>query len=987
MTTSEGHSPTSAAGFEHIADEFADGCARGDSPSVEDYCSRYPEHAAQIRNLFPMIVQMHAAAGDAAESDEFTREFGDFQLVREIGRGGMGVVYEAQQKSLGRRVAIKLLPSTNHTGGRQEQRFDIESRAAARLHHSNIVPVYGVGEHDGLKYYVMQLIDGCGLDDVIREVVRRQAAASGSAVCRSPEHGEPPGESEFAADAASWLMSETRPASDPGTGSGRSGRILRPTAIHAAEVERHRSQTSSSQTISRGSSRSGYWRNVVRLGINIADALQYAHEQGVLHRDIKPSNLMLDTKGQVWIMDFGLAKADDSADLTRTGDLVGTLRYMAPERFNGDSDPRSDVYSLGLTLYELLLLRPAFDATDRNQLIRQLTTSTPPRPRKIRPDLPRDLETILTRACQDAPAARYATAADLRDDLQCFLEGRSISARRASLMDHSVKWIRRQPVVAGLVIGVIASILLGVIGASWQWRKAVIARTAAETAQGEAEAARRETEVANASLYRQLYASDLRLAQSAVEQERRQEAVAFLSRHLPSDEHADIRGFAWRHLWHKCHQGTDLLQFEDRVNLQPAPDGTRLYALETWSAVHVVDRESLSCETILEGPWTRIVLSPDGGLLALQRGRTSAEAEDRETAWLLNTSTNELTGPLPLQLGGISGMAWAADGSALFLSGRLSDPGNGRQQYLRWDVANAEPTAHVEQLRGGYKIACQPESGAVVASRPGFLDFRDPHSLEIVNSLPVDLRDPEIKFSQSGDVVAAVGVSSHAAQILDPATGQTIHTLTGHKLAITAFALMNDGRQLITAASDASIRTWDVETGTLQRINLGHAAGIASIEPVSNHEFLSASYTGGVRHWSITPAATGDISVGNDGTPIADVKWTQDASELLIAKGDRVLRWQASGGDFAEPIICRVQSERCYPSGIAVCSDGALYIGVDGTAFGRPAGFILQRGPDELHPRVIATLPDRIAAIELAPMNAGWWRLRRRGRTARTFFA
>src|SRR5262249_41489142 len=174
-----------------------------------------------------------------------------------------------------------------------------------------------------------------------------------------------------------------------------------------------------------------FYRSVARVGLQVAEALAYAHAQKVLHRDIKPSNLLLDLQGTIWVTDFGLAKEEESDDLTRTGDIVGTLRYMAPERFSGQADRRNDIYSLGMTLYELLTLRPAFEEVDRARLIERITREEPPRPRKIDTRIPRDLETIICKAIAKEPADRYATAAALADDFRRFLADRPIHARRA----------------------------------------------------------------------------------------------------------------------------------------------------------------------------------------------------------------------------------------------------------------------------------------------------------------------------------------------------------------------------------------------------------------------------------------------------------------------------------------------------------------------------------------------------------------------------
>ena len=216
-----------------------------------------------------------------------------------------------------------------------------------------------------------------------------------------------------------------------------------------------------------------YWQSVARIGVQVADALEYAHKQGVLHRDIKPSNLLLDTQGTVWVTDFGLAKADDQQNLTHTGDILGTLRYMPPEAFEGKTDARSDVYSLGLTLYELLAFRPAFDEKERNRLIKQVTHEEPPRLGKLNRQVPRDLETIVHKAIDRTRGSATPTAGELADDLQRFLEDEPIQARRVSPTERLWRWCRRNPVVAGLAAALVLVFLLGFAGVAWKWRDAI----------------------------------------------------------------------------------------------------------------------------------------------------------------------------------------------------------------------------------------------------------------------------------------------------------------------------------------------------------------------------------------------------------------------------------------------------------------------------------------------------------------------------------
>ena len=218
-----------------------------------------------------------------------------------------------------------------------------------------------------------------------------------------------------------------------------------------------------------------YARSVARVGLQVAEALDYAHQHGILHRDIKPSNLLLDAHGMVWVTDFGLAKITSDSDLTRTGDIVGTVRYMAPERFQGRCDARADIYALGVTLYELLARRPAFEAEDRHALIRQVTQEEPRPLRQVDPTIPRDLVTIVHTAFARDPNDRYATAASLRDELERFLADRPILRGRISYTERLARWARRNPVLAGLSAALLLAIAAGTI---LSWALTIRPRTA-----------------------------------------------------------------------------------------------------------------------------------------------------------------------------------------------------------------------------------------------------------------------------------------------------------------------------------------------------------------------------------------------------------------------------------------------------------------------------------------------------------------------------
>jgi serine/threonine protein kinase/WD40 repeat protein len=453
--------------MEEAAESFVERYRRGERPALSEYTARYPELAERIRALFPALVMMEKVGslggepgpqgiGAATEGPQVPGQLGEYRLVREIGRGGMGIVYEAVQESLGRHVALKVLPLHAALAPTQLERFRREAQAAARLHHTNIVPVFGVGEHQGLHYYAMQFIQGQGLESVLHELLDlRRRGKTGEPGCVST--GSSPG-AALGGSVAQGLLSGQFVPPTVALASGNT-----PGELHAGP------DSSGSSLVVAGDdseltaqSEAQYFRSIARVGAQVAEALAHAHQQGIIHRDIKPSNLLLDTRGTVWVTDFGLAKAVDADELTQPGDIVGTLRYMAPERFQGVTDARGDVYGLGATLYELVTLRPAFDDTDRLRLMKRVSQEAPAPPRRLDPRIPRDLETIILKALAKEPGQRYQTADALAEDLRCFLADQPIRARRSSLLEQSWRWCRRNPTLAAL-LGLVAACLLAVV--------------------------------------------------------------------------------------------------------------------------------------------------------------------------------------------------------------------------------------------------------------------------------------------------------------------------------------------------------------------------------------------------------------------------------------------------------------------------------------------------------------------------------------------
>jgi len=421
--------------------EILEGCLiemeNGLAPDPEQLAADYPDLAEPLRAHLESLRLLQQAAGSLgavhlarpARNDLVRRTLGDYEILREIGRGGMGVVYEARQVSLDRQVALKLLPFAAVLDQKQIARFRNEAQAAAQLHHSNIVPVFAVGYERGVHYYTMQYIDGQPLDAAIRQLRRLERRET------------PPPGGQAAPDAVPDTSATGTPEGPP---SHAASSTLK--GFSTAETVRNRD----------------YIRGVAELGIQVADALQYAHELGIVHRDIKPSNLLLGAEGRIWVTDFGLARFQTDASLTLSGDVMGTVRYMSPEQAAGRAtlvDHRTDIYSLGITLYELLTLRYAFDGNNRQEFLRQIEHQEPEPPRRLNPAVPVDLETIVLKAIAKSPQQRYATAAEMAADLRHFLGGEPVEARRPTLADRAAKWARRHKAVVASAAGLLAVVL------------------------------------------------------------------------------------------------------------------------------------------------------------------------------------------------------------------------------------------------------------------------------------------------------------------------------------------------------------------------------------------------------------------------------------------------------------------------------------------------------------------------------------------------
>jgi serine/threonine protein kinase len=451
--------------------------------SRAELLTRHPEIADALLECLSGLEFIQAAANQLGEagtaqagrqSDPVppSAQLGDYRILREVGRGGMGVVYEAEQVSLGRRVALKVLPFAAAIDPKQRQRFQIEAQAAAQLHHPHIVPIFAVGCDQGIHYYAMQFVEGRSMAAIVRELrCGDPVLAKSVARCSRPSsidteeatpspngvgpvlvHGASVADKSIPAETGRLTNGFSVPA--PATASDRADESPVPTAVATLHQDR------------------AFCRCVARLGADAADALDHAHGLGIIHRDIKPANLLIDQDGAVWITDFGLARFHADLSLTGTGDVVGTLRYMSPEQAQarrGVVDQRTDVYALGVTLYELLTLRPAFDGRDHQELLRQIADDEPIPPRRLNPAIPRDLETIILKAMAKDVSGRYATAQEMAGDLRRFLDDQPIVARRPGPIERGWRWARRHSKQLTSAAAIVVVSLIITTAVSWRF--------------------------------------------------------------------------------------------------------------------------------------------------------------------------------------------------------------------------------------------------------------------------------------------------------------------------------------------------------------------------------------------------------------------------------------------------------------------------------------------------------------------------------------
>ncbi len=942
----------------YLAEEFLARHRKGERPSLREYLDKHPELAEEIRQVFPAMALMEnialsdesdgqpGAAGATAVSavSPPLQQLGDFRIIREIGRGGMGVVYEAEQISLGRHVALKVahkaLADATHRA-----RFEREARAAAKLHHTNIVPVFGIGEHEGLPYYIMQFIQGLGLDEVLVELRRVRASKAPTAERRvtqasspslQPHTPTPLPESERGAGADLALSLLTGRFEAPTAGgepvpeSPANADTLSVPFVKGARGE-VRSRLSESFSFSSsllfpseagsssGRRRSAYAHSVARIGLQAAQALDHAHSQGVIHRDIKPSNLLLDTRGTVWVTDFGLAKADDHQDLTASGDILGTLRYMPPEAFEGKTDARGDIYSLGLTLYEMLTLKPAFEEKDRHRLIRVVTSEEPVRLERVDSGIPRDLVTIIHKAMDRDPSHRYATAAELAADLQCFLNDEPIKARPLSTGERVWRWARRHPGVAAS-LGAIGLLLLAVaIGAS------VAAAWFQRLAGDEAEARAKAEKATDAERWER-YRSNIAAASAALQLQNSGTARRALE--ATPEQH---RNWEWRHLYNQL-DGASLVIAMPRKSKEVALSPSRRQLAVLLASDDVTDAYLYDVVTGQPGPLLRghtgrisnIVYSPDGQRIATGSvdgtTRLWEPATGREVTVLrgqgdyrFSTFSPDSKRLVGVEHGG-SIRLWDVDAgweiAVLVEASFFGELQHCRPSFSpdgkRVAVGVKEHVVVCDTATGRHIASLGPHELGVFAlsfSPDGKRLASHGHTERVIHLWDAEtgsevavLRGHTgavngLVFSPDGSRLASGSQhADNAARLWDAASGRPLAVLAGHRNSIETFAFSPDGTRLVTASMDQTARLWDGVTGQLIAVLGGHTARTWAVAfSPDGARVVTASWDNTMRLWN---GRTGELLAvlrGHTSTVNAPT-FTPDGKRLISSGGDDDVR-------------------------------------------------------------------------------------------------
>ena len=828
-------------------DEIVEMQRIGQRPNLVDFIRRFPAIEAQLTEMFPALLAIkhvddssvlslpNAETTIEERSQEFPKRLGDFELHEELGRGGMGVVFSATQISLNRPVALKILSRHLSTNPKFTARFLRESQSAARLQHPNIVQVFGNGNDQGLSFYAMQLIQGQSLDRVLNEIQilsRNQKREMQGKDWHAKSTAFPISQMLARKDLPNDInSSRTSPRSPSGelsfddmewrsTGKGRSSKV---TAAKTQYPSIGFDQT--------GVSSLRYFNNVARLAKSVASAIHYAHLHGIVHRDIKPSNLVLDESGTIWVTDFGLAKLKSESDLTQTGDVMGTLRYIAPEQLDGQSGASCDIYSLGATVYEMLTLQSVIRSDNKIEMMQQVREREPLAPRSIDPRIPIDLETITLKALEKDPKKRYQCGLELAEEFQRFLEGRPILARPTSSLDRGLRWARRnRPLatsIAVLAIGLIVASVGSTI-AAFVFRD-LASRENASRLQAQSE--RQKAILASEETRSRLYISELNNGLQSVGVQgglTRQREI--LSRWRPSAGTTDLRGWEWFYLLSHANQEEVVIPVSHGVQGFACNQRRNIIAWPEKQAIHVYDLASGQTKTTIQTNFVELKhlqFDPSGTRLA-------GVIHSRQVAvWNADDGTHLTTFKTA---GDIKNLRWNPIGDSI---ATIVDADPNRGDALLWTSTDTwESTVVIANgLCRGSAAFCFNTTGTRLATAcisPG--NYEDPTILvwdtgtwEVVKKLSrtVDALTT-LKWSPNGRRLA----SSSWEGMLSVWDTETWTSAFKTSLTRTArdVAWGTDGEWVAGGCTDATTHVWNIDTGKLTDTLLQHEAKVRQVE-------------------------------------------------------------------------------------------------------------------------------------------------------------
>ncbi len=807
-------------------EEYA-GAVEADHPlSKTELLARYADVSDELAGCLDSLDFIHQVAPQLGDGERHAKSngessirplatLGDFRIVRELGRGGMGVVYEAEQLSLGRRVALKVLPFAAMLGDQQVKRFHNEARAAATLDHPHIVAIHSVGTERGVHYYAMQLIEGRNLAEVIQQLRDSKSPSPPSA-----------GEAHHAEE------------------SGGEGADTSPVAVLSTIPD------SDSQE---------FFRMVARLGVQAAGALDHAHQQGIVHRDVKPGNLLVDAEGKLYVTDFGLAHIETDTGMTMTGDMLGTLRYMSPEQALAKRaviDHRTDIYSLGITLYELFTLQPAFTGEDRQELLRQIAFEEPRKPRQINTRIPEDLETIVLNSMEKNPEDRYTTSQEFADDLERFLSDQPVLARPPNLPQQMVKWLRRNPTLvaaSALVLGVlfvIAAVAAAVVAGAW----------------GNARKAQQQTVVQRDrylserdQALRNLYVADIRLAHKGWIDGHMASYDQLLDRHITREGQPDNRDWEWYYLKSLGQRELKTLRGHtaDVNSVSWSPDDRFIATSSDDSTLKIWDATTLRLSKSLHEQNVRLrsaVWSPNGDHIAC------SGSDGKIRIW--NAVSSELMSEIPARFSGTTGIvAWSPDSTQIASCG--ISPDDGKDLVRIWNASNGQ---ELQQMNGpdGYvwSIAWSP-NGKQLASCGGYhhsyIHIWNADTGTLVREINDALLDGDATLwvAWSADGKRLASANREYVDVWDATNGQRLWRGTAHLGKVASVDWSPNGEALASVGWDGRIKLWDENSQIINELR-GHQGGVTRIDWRSDGKRLAtASVDGTVRIWD--PAERQDV--------------------------------------------------------------------------------------------------------------------------------